>query len=311
LIGGLFLFLTLKNKPLEEIIISIQQADKVWIAVTGVFLVFTFIFRAWRWRVLIQNTGYNPRKRDVFYAVMMGYFVNSFTPKLGEIARCTVLSRDSDAPVSRSLGTVVSERVYDVLIMLFGLLVIAFIEMQRLGTIFSDAYYNTKSLIIKNSILSVVLFIVLILLFGISRGYLKRLQIFKKFQNFFKDFLQTVRLTFRIKKYRIFVLLTILIWISLIFMNYSALKALPDTSGFNLYFAVVVLFVGAMGWALPTPGGIGTTHFFILQLFIAFNLSENAGVAYGVLSNGLTFVFTIGFGLLALLVRESVRFASK
>jgi lipoprotein signal peptidase len=52
---------------------------------------------------------------------------------------------------------------------------------------------------------------------------------------------------------------------------------------------------------LPTPGGIGTTHYFIYQLFFIFNLSPNAGISYGVLSNGLTFVYTLGFGILALI----------
>ncbi len=80
--------------------------------------------------------------------------------------------------------------------------------------------------------------------------------------------------------------------------------ALPETDDFSLYFAIVVLFVGGIGWAIPTPGGIGTTHFFILQLFIAFNLNETAGISFGILSNGLTFICTILFGITVLIYNE-------
>jgi hypothetical protein len=60
------------------------------------------------------------------------------------------------------------------------------------------------------------------------------------------------------------------------------------------------LFVGAIGWALPSPNGIGTTHFIILNLFIVFGLSESSAVTFGILSNGLILIFTILYGLLAI-----------
>jgi len=94
------------------------------------------------------------------------------------------------------------------------------------------------------------------------------------------------------------------IWILLILMNYTCLLALPETDNYNFYFATVVLFIGGLGWAMPTPGGIGTTHFLILQLFLAYNLDPKTGLSFAVLSNGITFVYTIIFGLIALPIYE-------
>ncbi len=301
-LGGIFLFLTLKNKPLGEIAESIKHANLLWVALSGVALVAVFLFRAMRWRLLVSNVGYPTKKRHVAYALTMGYFINSFTPKVGEIVRCTTLHKKDGVPVSHSLGTVVSERVYDLIILGLGLVVIFALEISRLGHILDGLMESISSLFSTNTLWAGIgAFAVAAAGYALFR-YLIKKGLFNRITGFLADMMKTVRATFRIKNYKGFVALTILIWIALVLMNYCFLKSLPETSQHDLYFAAVVLFVGSIGWALPSPGGIGTTHFFILQLFLAFNLSESAGVAFGVLSNGLTFIYTIVFGVLALVL---------
>ncbi len=304
LIGGLFLFLTLKNKPLDEIIESISSANLFWVMMSGVSLVAVFLLRAMRWRVLTQNIGYNPKKRHIIYSLIMGYFVNSFTPKLGEIMRCTTLKNKSDVPVANSLGTVVSERVYDILIMFAGLIIIFFLEVKRLGHIFSGMAESISGMFTTNLFLSLGIIVVLAVGGYLFFRYLLKKGMFNRITGFVNDMLKTIRATFRIKQYNLFILFTVLIWVALVLMNYCFLKSLPETESHGLYFATVVLFVGSIGWALPSPGGIGTTHFFILQLFLAFSLTESAGIAFGVISNGLTFVYTLIFGILAVTINS-------
>lgn len=301
-LGGFFLFLTLKNKPLTEIAESIKQANLWWIALSGVALIAVFLLRAMRWRLLISNVGYQPKKRHVAYALTMGYFINSFTPKVGEIVRCTTLHKKDDVPISHSLGTVVSERVYDLIILGLGLIVIFAIEINRLGHLLDSLMVSISNLFSTNTLLAVAGALVIAGVGYAIFRYLLKKGLFNRVTGFLSDMMKTVRATFRIKNYKGFVILTILIWIALVVMNYCFLMCLPETSQHNFYFAAVVLFVGSIGWALPSPGGIGTTHFFILQLFLAFNLTESAGIAFGVLSNGLTFIYTIIFGVLALIL---------
>lgn len=300
-IGGVLLFVTLKNKPLGEIANSIAAANWVWVSLSALALVLVFLLRAMRWRVLLQNVNYNPKKRHIVYSLIMGYFVNSFTPKLGEIVRCTNLNTKSKVPVATSLGSVVSERVWDILIMLAGLSVIFIFEVNRLGHLFEGIGENLQSLFSEKTLLAVGILIILAIGAYILLQVLIKKGIFDKVTSFITEIINAVKATFKIKNYKLFLALTALIWIALVLMNYCFLKALPETAQHGVYFAAVVLFVGSLGWAMPTPGGIGTTHFVILQLFIAFELSESAGVAFGVISNGLTFIYTIAFGLIALL----------
>lgn len=296
LTGFFFLYLTLRNKSLELIFESISEAKWGYVILTGILLFVTFVLRALRWRILIQNLGYTPKRRTVLQAVIMGYFVNSFTPKLGEIVRCATLQKSTGVPLIRSFGSVISERIYDLLVLGLGLVAIFILEFDRLINLFERFLTNHSSssanIFEENLLVFIISSLVIIGLvyYIISKGF------HIKLKNILKEMYEAIKQTLYLKKYREFLTLTLLIWLSLIAMNYVCLQALPDTSQNGWYFATIVLFVGGIGWALPTPGGIGTTHYFIYQLFFIFNLDPDAGISYGVLSNGLTFIFTLGIG---------------
>lgn len=311
IIGGFFLFLTLRNKPLDEIFSLLLTARTGWILLSIVFLVIMFFFRAYRWKLLLENNGMSPHIKNVSYSLLLGFFINSFTPKLGEIIRCTSLNKSSDVPVSKSFGTVISERIYDLLALIIAVAVILFLEMDRLRDLISSAF-NSIRVSIADSIIKLGLLVLGIALVILSMVLIfKRYKLMNKIRSFLKEFWSTVKKTFRIKSSRVFTLQTVLIWFLMVLVNYCCLRALPSTEDLSLYFAFVVLFAGTIGWAIPSPGGIGTTHFFVLQLFLLFNLSEETGITYGLLVNGVTVLFTIFGGLLAIIIVNSIRMVGK
>ena len=307
IIGGFFLFLTLKNKPLDEIFELLLTARINWILLSILFLVIMFFFRAYRWKLLMENIGNFPQIKNVSYSLLLGSFINSFTPKLGEIIRCTSLQKSSGIPVSKSFGTVISERIYDLIVLILAIAVILLFEFGRLRELIKTAVYSIKKSVSANllnlGLILLGLVLVIAALILISRHY----KLLHKIRSFLKEFWATLRNTFRIKSYRIFALQTVMIWFLMVLMNYCCLRSLPSTENLNLYFAFVVLFVGAIGWTIPSPGGIGTTHFFVLQLFLLFNLSEETGITYGILVNGITVLFTIAGGLLAIIIVNSFK----
>ncbi|MDX2413667.1 MAG: lysylphosphatidylglycerol synthase transmembrane domain-containing protein [Bacteroidales bacterium] len=310
-IASIFLFLTLRNKPLDEIFSLIKEARLNWILLSVGMLVIVFILRSLRWKLILNNTGTRPRFQDVAYSYLLGVFVNSFTPKLGEVIRCTSLEKSSGIETSKSLGTVISERIYDLLALIIGIIIILFIESDRLGSLVTGAFRGLF-VSIGNNAASIVLFsaggVLLIALIWFGA---KKIGFAAKVKDFFKGVASTARMTFRIKNSRNFALQTILIWAVMVLMNFAVLKSLPSTDSLSLYFAMVSLFIGTIGWAIPTPGGIGTSHFFVLQLFILFNLNEETGIAYAVLVNGLQVVFTILAGFIAVAVVSIIRFINQ
>jgi uncharacterized protein (TIRG00374 family) len=300
IIGGGFMYLTLRNQPLAEIGEILSTTRVSWILFGLVVLILNFFIRAYRWKLLLKNSGDDPPIKDVFYSLLMGYFINSFTPKLGEVIRCTTLQNRTSIQASRIFGTVISERIYDVLVLLAGLLSIILIEFSRLKNLLGMAV-NSIGESLSNSILRIALFIAgLVALLFILWYLARRFKLAEKIKSAARDIWATARNTFKIKRAGVFILQTLLVWFTMVIVTWACLRSLPSTEGLGLYFAYIALFAGTIGWAIPSPGGMGTSHFFVLQLFLLFNLSEDTGIAFGILVNGLTVLFTIAAGLLAI-----------
>ena len=298
-IGAIFLFLTLHEKPLGPVWESLAGADYFFIFLSFLCLFAVFYLRALRWKLLIEETGETPKSDKVLTSLLLGYFVNSFTPKLGEIIRCTSLQKNSKVPVSVSMGSVMAERAYDLLILGMGIVGIFFIELDRLQGIIDSTVGGISHIYGYRYIYAIpIVLVILFILFVISLKRLKKSEkpIVKKIVNFLQSMFESLKHGLLLKRRFKFITLTVLIWLNLVLLNYIYLLCLPETAGYSLFFAVVILFIGGLGWALPSPGGIGTTHFFLLQLFLAYQLDANAGISFGILSNGLTFIGTLVLG---------------
>ncbi|WP_299311160.1 lysylphosphatidylglycerol synthase transmembrane domain-containing protein [uncultured Aquimarina sp.] len=295
-LGLSFLFFTLKDKKLSVLKKVIQDTKLEWILISGVLLFIVFILRTLRWKVILENLGYNIDNKKVLYSLIIGIFFNSFTPKLGEIKRCISLQEISGIPTSVGFGSVIAERIYDILILVTGLLIVFVLEIERLDFILSEINLKNQLKIPENvyviiSILSLLL--VFIIIFS-------KIIIIKKVISYSKDIILNIRRSFKMKKYGLFLIYTALIWMFLVLMNYTVFLSIPEIENLSIFFAVIVLFVGGVGWAFPTPAGIGTTHFLMLQLFIAYGLGEENGIVFGVVSNGIVFIFTLLYGSIAI-----------
>jgi glycosyltransferase 2 family protein len=303
-LGVLFLYLTFQGRSITDILHDISKAHLAWIILSLVFLYFTFYFRALRWHLMLKGANNHTGTKHVLNSLLIGYMVNSLTPRLGEIARCSALKRSDRIPLSQSIGTVVSERIIDMLVLLVGVFIIFLLEFEKLEKLFTGFYKGPLSDISLEMLIigTVIAIATIILSLFLVKKYMPRNTFTLKVINFFKDMAQAGIQVFRFKEYKKFLFYTVLIWGTLIFMNYFYLKSLDSTEDLNLYFAVVVLFIGGIGWAMPTPGGIGTTHFVLLQLFLAFDLGEINGQNFGLISNGVTFIGTILFGLIAYVI---------
>jgi len=305
-IGGVFLYFTVKGKDLDQVWVSLKNADLFWVALSSFFLILVFWLKALRWKILMHNSDMPISTLDSFNATVIGMFVNAITPKFGEIVRCTNIRRTNPFKLSNILGSAVSERIWDVLVLLVGVGIIGLIELDKILFLLKVDEWDDRLLSMNTAgiILRIALLVGAAVVLWYYRDKFYRWNIVEKLRNFSKETITTVRLTFKIKRYKSFLFLTFASWFALVIMNYCFLMSLQETKEFSMYFAFVVLFISGIGWAMPSPGGIGTTHWFVLQLFIAFELSEQAGLSFGILSNGLNFIYTIIIGIITMIFQE-------
>ncbi|TFH35401.1 MAG: flippase-like domain-containing protein, partial [Bacteroidia bacterium] len=112
-LGSLFMYLTFRNNSVRDVMALLKTVQTGWIILALLLLISVFFLRAARWRLLLLNSGLKAGLKDVNYSLLLGFFVNSFTPKIGEIVRCTSLHKSTGIDTAKSFGTVVSERIYD------------------------------------------------------------------------------------------------------------------------------------------------------------------------------------------------------
>lgn len=141
LAGGLIWFV-FKDIDLADMLERFERSDWRWIAISCVFLIMAHVIRAWRWSMLMEPLGYKPGLFNSAISVLTGYFANYIVPRMGEVTRCGTLYRLEKVPVNLSFGTVVAERIFDVLILLVLIGLNFILEFDRLSTFFTDFFQS-------------------------------------------------------------------------------------------------------------------------------------------------------------------------
>jgi uncharacterized protein (TIRG00374 family) len=301
------LYLTYKDTDLNELLEMLLRADGFWLLMNGVFLLLSYVLRALRWKMMLDNAGYPVKTGTTILSVIIAYLVNTATPRLGEVARCSAIYRTDRVPVAGSLGTVLTERVIDLIVLLLGVGVIVLFELDRLSYFLEgDSGGDTSGLVKLIIALGVAAVLGLGALIWILRAE-NATGFIGKVRGFIMQMLEAARSIFKLDRPWLFLTYTVLIWVSLVLMMYFVLLALPESSGLGIYYGTLLLFIGGIGWALPAPGGMGSTHIIVTTLFVAFGHSETLGGAVAALSNGATTVFTVFFGAVAVIMFFFVR----
>ena len=138
LIGVVLLWYCFKNQNISKIINDLKHANYLWIAISLACSLTSHVIRAVRWNLLITPLGYKTQTSTSFYAVMIGYLANMAFPRAGEISRCGVISKQNKIPFSPVLGTVIVERVFDLLCLIFILFLIVLFQWKFLGNFVSN-----------------------------------------------------------------------------------------------------------------------------------------------------------------------------
>jgi len=284
-----------------------RLADKRWLVVMAVFAILSHIVRAMRWKMLVEQTGHPVTLTSSFLSLMVGYLVNLVIPRGGEVSRCYNLYKLDRAPVEVSFGTVVVERIVD-LICLLLLIILAFVlESGRLLSFvetlpldFSAAGGKMLFLLL----LAGVLALVGALGYWLVRRSPKLSAFFTKTWKGMKSGLLSV---FRLKNKGLFVFQSALIWVLYFFMSYAVLKAFQTTSHLG-FSAVISLFgIGSIAMAAPLPGGTGAYHVLVPQgLSFLYGLELQDAVALTFVFHGWqTFIMIMG-GALSLIITSII-----
>lgn len=290
LIGLVLLWLVFRKIDIHDVFAEIRSAKYRWLLFSIVLGIFSHIARAMRWNILIKSLGHKTDTTTTFYAVMVGYLANMAFPRLGEVTRCGVLAKKKGIPFNELFGTVISERVFDTIMLGFIILAVIFFQFSLVRG-FVDKYLvsyfsgmaNGHTLLLLLVVVTLVILIPFII-FKIFFSRIKNLHIYHKIRDFLVGLLDGIKTIMHMEHKWSFMLLTLVIWTIYTLMTFTAFFALEATSGLNFADAITVMSLGSLGMVAPTPGGIGAYQFVVKAILteIYFVPSEPA-VSYSII----------------------------
>lgn len=280
----------------EELWNNIKLAEMEWVVLSVIFGILSHISRAYRWKYLLEPLGYRPRFANSFMAVMGGYLANLGVPRSGEILRGATLSTYEKVPFDRAFGTIVSERIADLamvlIITVFGFL----IQTERL-----ISYFKANEI---NPFVSIGIFLALILFGILSLNLIRRSdhRYMIKIRDFARGLLEGMRSILRMKKKMAFLAHTLFIWIMYLLMFYVIKYAIPETHSLTMAGFMAAFIVGTFAIS-TTNGGIGVYPIAMGAVLLLFGINQQAGEAFGWIMWGSQTLMVIvlgGFSLLFL-----------
>ncbi len=307
-IGALLFWLVYRGHDFGRILGAVSTVHWTWVAAAVVLSVMSHYSRAMRWRLLLEPFGYQPRRLNLFFAVMIMYLANMVVPRSGEVARCGILAKYEGIKFSRSLGTVVTERIADVIVFAVVATVVFATQLDVVTNVLDNnpsilhywQSFENHILMIALAGLAMVAGVFLLLRTAVTRnwfGFGDKLR--SAFHNL-KDGMFTIA---GLKKRWQFVGHSLFINFVYFFTVYLFFKAFPCTENLGLMVALTVFVLGTFGVIVPSPGGIGTWHFIVIEVLALYGIQRDPdGGAYALVSHGMQDLLFAVVGMVAMVV---------
>lgn len=305
LFAGLFMWLALRGLNFDEITKSLEKANYFWVLAAAFFGVLAYWVRAVRWHLLLEPLGYEISNSNSLWSLSFGYLMNLTIPRSGEVARATALYRVEKVPVEKSFGTIITERIVDLLCMGIFLVLTLIFKHKAIIEFYQFAVKQKKDEPKSDFPLAYVLlgFSILILILFFIRKKIKGMLLFVKIRLFLVGLFHGVVSVFRMKQKGKFILLSLGIWICYYLATYLVFFALPETSHLGIADGFFIIVVGTLGMMVPASGGIGAFHFALKLGFMAIGenpkLGGEIGLSYALIAHTMQLVIMLVMGAIS------------
>jgi len=275
-----------------------QKTDKIFLMLMAVTATLSHFIRSLRWKMLLEPSGNNIGAFTGLWAILIGYLVNLVVPRGGELSRCYYLMKLEKTPVQVSFGTVVTERLIDLICLLILIVAAFFSEWEKLAQFiqmlpFSADYILSlwPWLIVVAAVLAGFVYLV---------GWLRKNEKFRHIIHGFKEGLLSV---FKLKNRKLFILYSVLIWTLYFVMSYFVVLSFPETKDLGVSAILTLFALGSIAMAVPLPGGTGSYHTIVpLGLVALYNIEKSDAVAFVFIFHAWQTAVMIFSGIISLLI---------
>jgi uncharacterized protein (TIRG00374 family) len=308
-VGILLAWLSIKSVWAEKdkIIESFQTANYVWVFIAILISLLSHYLRAFRWNYLLKPLGHQVKPFNALGAVLVGYFANYGIPRMGEITRCTIVTKYDKVPFEIALGTVITERIVDTLLLLVIFVITLFAQFSQLTSLSSQYLINplmeklhgVSEHPLKLVVLISVIVLVSVFLFLIRKKISNLLN--SKLGSIIKGFGKGLSSIKDIDKKFQFIALSIAIWLCYFYSLYVCFFAFTGTSHLGHSECLVLMLFGTFG-VVFSPGGLGAYPAIVTSLLLFYGIDKISAVAFPWMAWTSQFVLIVVLGVLSLIL---------
>lgn len=249
----------------------------MWIYLSMFISIFEHVLRGYRWNLLMDSSGKKLTTYITTNVMIVSYFFALFIPRFNDIARCYLISKTNNIKISTSLGTVFSERIFDLISLLILSAIFILIEFDLFygfieNYVLSNIEFNTTTYLL--------IFGSLIVLFFILRYFSKKSSFISSNLNEFKLGVLTIKENYKNKG---FLISTFLLWLIYFLMGYVIFFSFTETTDLGVNAGIAVLVAGSIGMIVPVNAGIGAYHFLVASILLSYNLDYESGLFFATL----------------------------
>ena len=301
LLGGAILYWMYRGEDFMRLRhVLLEEMDWTWMLLSFPFGILAQLFRGWRWKQTLEPIDEHPRTSTSIYAIFLSYAVSLIIPRLGEFTRCGVLKRFDGCSFSKALGTVVTERAIDTLLMgtVAGLTLL--FQLSVFGTFFTQTGTSLDTILERFSltgylVTAVCIIAILILLHILFQS----LNIYSKVKATASGIWQGVISLKDVKNLPLFIFFTLGIWICYFLHYYLTFFCFEATSHLGLACALVTFVVGSIAVIVPTPNGAGPWHFAVKTMLILYGVVDEYALYFVLIVHTVQTMLVVVLGIYA------------
>lgn len=306
LLGAVILYWIYGNFDFVLIAEALHSMDMWWFWVSCVFGVLSHAIRGWRWRLTLAPLGYKPANDNCVYSVFIAYAANLVVPRVGEVSRCVVLERYDKVPFAQSLGTLVSERLVDTLMVLIITLTAVVSQWQVFHAFIVEAGGVSNGIFSSVGRMAVLLLsvvaVVLVLYF-----IMKKMSLWTRIKSFIAHFWEGFMSLSKMRHFWLFIIETVGIWFCYFMQFYLCFFCFDFSSGLSVAAALLLFVAGSVAVIVPTPNGAGPWHFAVMSIMMLYGVSSVDAGAFALIVHSLQTLLVALLGIVGLVMLQFKR----
>ncbi len=300
-LGGAILYWMYRGFDFDQIKeVLLHGMNWTWMLLSFPFGILAQMFRGWRWHQALEPIGEHPRTSVAINAIFLSYAASLIVPRVGEFARCGVLRRWDGISFPRALGTVVTERAIDSLLVVAITAVTLLSQAPVFGTFFARTGTSLDGILSKFTATGYLVTAVCALAVILLLGYLlRKMSIYNKVKSTFTGLWQGVMSLRSVRNVPLFVFYTLAIWLSYFLHYYLTFYCFDATRHLGLSCALVTFIVGSIAVVVPTPNGAGPWHFAVKTMLILYGVAGTDALYFVLIVHSVQTLLVVLLGIYA------------